>query len=136
MSHVQFEELVSLFIDRELDAKSEQELFAHLGSCEECRGFLKASMMLQGDIKSTKPGIPASMGDARRGFAPDHRAVHGSRLQTTTRQPVTTFVLLMLITLVVGFLFSARVEVRRTSGFDHDEMTQQRTQIERSENNR
>jgi hypothetical protein len=130
MSHVQFEELVSLFIDREIGVEQEQELFAHLASCEECRGFLKASMMLQGDIKSTKPGIPASMGGARSGFAPDDRPVQGARLQSTTRQPVTTFVLLMLITLVVSFLFSARVEVRRTSGLDYDEMTEQRTQIE------
>jgi len=60
MKHEQFQELVSLFIDRELDAGREQKLFGHLSDCEDCRTFLKAAMILQNDILDTKPsGVPS-----------------------------------------------------------------------------
>ena len=60
MKHEQFQELVSQFVDRELDAESERGLFSHLSGCEDCRAFLKASMILQSDILDTKPsGAPS-----------------------------------------------------------------------------
>ena len=60
MKHEQFQELVSSFIDRELEAGRERELFVHLGDCPECREFLKASLSLQRDVFATKPaGAPS-----------------------------------------------------------------------------
>lgn len=61
MRHEEFQELVSQFVDRQLDAEREQELFGHLSGCEDCRTFLKASMMLQSDILDTKPSGAPSM---------------------------------------------------------------------------
>jgi anti-sigma factor RsiW len=55
MNHEQYQELASQFIDHELGPESEQELFLHLGTCTECRDFLKASWQLQADIFATKP---------------------------------------------------------------------------------
>jgi predicted anti-sigma-YlaC factor YlaD len=55
MNHLHYQELTSQFIDRELGPEDERDLFAHLGECEECRGFLKAALVLQGDILGTKP---------------------------------------------------------------------------------
>ncbi len=77
MKHEQFQELVSLFIDRELDVKGEQELFVHLSSCEECRGFLKTSLTLQGDILESKPsGAPPL--ESIRAFEPSQARVNVS----------------------------------------------------------
>jgi hypothetical protein len=55
MNHEQYQQLASQFIDHELGPESEQELFLHLGTCTECRDFLKASWQLQVDIFAKKP---------------------------------------------------------------------------------
>jgi hypothetical protein len=55
MNHTHYQELTSQFIDRELGADDERELFAHLGTCDECRRFLKSALVLQADILETKP---------------------------------------------------------------------------------
>ncbi|MBM3298355.1 MAG: zf-HC2 domain-containing protein [Deltaproteobacteria bacterium] len=55
MNHEHYEQLVSQFIDRELDARSENELFLHLSTCDNCRHLLRASWQLQADILRGKP---------------------------------------------------------------------------------
>lgn len=55
MNHPHYQELTSQFIDHELGADDERDLFAHLGTCDECRRFLKSALVLQGDILGTKP---------------------------------------------------------------------------------
>lgn len=55
MNHEHYQQLVSEFIDREINAGDEQVLFTHLNSCGECREFLKAALTLQGQILETKP---------------------------------------------------------------------------------
>lgn len=55
MNHEQYQQLASQFIDRELQSDAEQQLFLHLGTCTECREFLKASWKLQTDIYATMP---------------------------------------------------------------------------------
>jgi len=72
MKHEQFHELVSLFIDRELEAGRERELFVHLGECPECREFLKASLTLQRDMFATKPAGAPSL-DLKRVSFPAQR---------------------------------------------------------------
>jgi anti-sigma factor RsiW len=54
MNHERYQELASQFVDHELGPESEQELFQHLGTCTECREFLKAAWQLQADIFATK----------------------------------------------------------------------------------
>lgn len=112
MKHYQFQELVSLFIDRELDAGREQELFGHLSDCEECRTFLKASMMLQNDILSTKLKEIKSHGRTPVGFAFDRGPVQRMNQRPTVESPVSTLVLLLMILMAVGILFSANIEDR------------------------
>ncbi|MEK6756840.1 MAG: zf-HC2 domain-containing protein [Bacteroidota bacterium] len=55
MNHEHYQQLASQFIDHELDAPSERELFLHLSSCAECRDFLRASWELQTEILGGKP---------------------------------------------------------------------------------
>ena len=54
MNHTHYQQLTSQFIDRELAHEAEQELFAHLGVCDECRGFLRNALIMQVDILATK----------------------------------------------------------------------------------
>jgi hypothetical protein len=60
MNHEHYQQLVCEFIDREIRAEDEQELFAHLNSCIECREFMKATLNLQSQILETKPTRIAS----------------------------------------------------------------------------
>jgi anti-sigma factor RsiW len=55
MNHEHYEQLVSQFMDRELDSRSENELFLHLSTCDNCRRLLRASWQLQTDILQGKP---------------------------------------------------------------------------------
>ncbi len=65
MNHTHYQELASQFIDRELGSENEREFFTHLGTCDECRGFLKAALVLQGDIIGTRPVHTVSSRPAR-----------------------------------------------------------------------
>jgi predicted anti-sigma-YlaC factor YlaD len=106
MKHDQFQELVSLFIDRELEAGREQELFGHLESCGECRGFLRESVRLQADLMASKmsvtvqkrvAGVPA--------YASDRAALAAANKQTKYAG-VRTFALLALVVLLAGMFWS------------------------------
>jgi anti-sigma factor RsiW len=62
MNCEQYQEYISQFIDGELDSASETSLFGHLGSCEECRSFLKGILSLRNAmIVSPQLTIPASL---------------------------------------------------------------------------
>ena len=67
MNHEHYQQLVSEFIDREINAGDEQELFTHLNSCGECREFLKATLNLQGQIFEKKPTHIVSPRPSRTG---------------------------------------------------------------------
>jgi len=47
MSHNDYQEQVSLYIDGVLGDKASANLFAHLAECEECRSLLKVSIRLR-----------------------------------------------------------------------------------------
>ncbi len=72
MNHTHYQQLTSQFIDRELEAGRERELFVHLGECPECREFLKASLTLQRDVFATKPAGAPSL-DLKRVSYPAQR---------------------------------------------------------------
>ena len=50
MIHEEHRMQISLYVDGELDSSAEQEVFEHLGECEECRGFLRRSIKLRADM--------------------------------------------------------------------------------------
>jgi predicted anti-sigma-YlaC factor YlaD len=91
MNHTDYQQLTSQFIDRELGSNDEQELFAHLATCDECRGFLKAALMLQRDILGKKPVHTASPLAAR--------SVHNLRTVWKRRVPMSIAAMLAVIAL-------------------------------------
>lgn len=99
MDHTHYQQLTSEFIDRELGSENEQELFAHLGTCDECRAFLKAALMLQGDILGTKPVHTVSPQPAR--------TAHVLRAVWSKRIPMPVAAMLAVIALASTVAFSS-----------------------------
>ena len=121
MNHEHYQQLVSEFIDREIRAEDEQELFGHLNTCSECREFLKASCRLQVDMAVSKP-----QHRERGSYAGDRQPVRHEFRQSTRRSSISTFVLLAMVTLIVVMLFSADVKVERFVDRESQELTQPR----------
>lgn len=115
MTHDHYQQLTSQFIDDELGPEAEQELFAHLSSCSECREFLKASWRLQVDIAATKPKESFPPAKSLRSYIADRELAHQMYRLSRSRSPISTFVLLAMVTLIVAMLFSANVKVERSS---------------------
>jgi predicted anti-sigma-YlaC factor YlaD len=62
MNCEQYQEYSSQFVDGELDRASESDLFRHLGSCEQCRTFLKNILSLRNTLTfSQLVTVPASL---------------------------------------------------------------------------
>jgi hypothetical protein len=119
MNHEYHQQLVSEFVDREIRAEDEQELFHHLSSCAECREFLKAACRLQIEMAATKPR------DSDRGsYTADRRPVRHEFRQSKRHSRISTFVLLVMVTLIVGILFSANVTVQRPPETSAEEVVQ------------
>jgi hypothetical protein len=98
MNHTHYQQLISEFIDRELGPEDERGLFAHLGGCDECRGFLKAALVLQGDILGTKPVHTVSLRPAR--------TAHVLRAVWSKRIPMPVAAMLAVIALASTVAFS------------------------------
>ena len=98
MNHTCYQELTSQFIDRELGLEGEQELFAHLGECDECRSFLKSALTLQGDILETKPALTVSPRPARK--------ARSLRMVWSKRVPMSVAAMLAVIALASTVAFS------------------------------
>ena len=121
MNHEHDQELVSEFIDREIRAGDEQDLFTHLNSCGKCREFLKASCRLQVEMAATKP-----RNHERGSYAVDRQPVHREFRRSKRRSSISTFILLVMVTLIVGILFSANVTVQRSPDASTEEVVQPR----------
>jgi predicted anti-sigma-YlaC factor YlaD len=119
MNHEHYQQLVSEFIDREIRAADEEELFAHLNSCGECREFLKAACRMQADMAATKP-----QSHGRASYAVDRHPVRHQFRQSKRRSSISTVVLLVMVTLIVGMLFSANVTVQRSPETSTEEVAQ------------
>jgi len=124
MSHEHYQQLASLFIDRELGPESEAELFLHLSSCVECREFLKASWQLQVDIFATKPKRSPSPARTQKRYVTDRGPARRVVSQTPTPSRISTFALLLMVTLIVGILFSASIRVQRAPEVAPQELAQ------------
>jgi predicted anti-sigma-YlaC factor YlaD len=98
MNHTHYQELTSQFIDHELGPEDEKDLFVHLGTCDECRRFLKAALMLQGDILGTKPVHTVSPHPAR--------TAHVLRAVWSKRIPMPVAAMLAVIALASTVAFS------------------------------
>ena len=126
MNHIHYQELTSQFVDREIRPEDEQELFAHLGSCIECREFLKASCRLQIDMAATKRMVLSPSGNSSRYFVADRNQVHQMYPLSRSRSTISTLVLFAMVTLIVAVLFSTSVKAERFVEVAPQELMQSR----------
>jgi anti-sigma factor RsiW len=52
MNHERYFEFINLYIDNQLGDRESAELFAHLGTCEACREFMRTMMQVRSHIAS------------------------------------------------------------------------------------
>jgi anti-sigma factor RsiW len=50
MTHMHFQELISLHVDNELTDTQSAELFAHLATCDGCRKFMRTTIRIRSHI--------------------------------------------------------------------------------------
>jgi predicted anti-sigma-YlaC factor YlaD len=122
---------ISQYVDDELDLSAEKVLFEHLTQCAECRDFLRHSVKLRSDMAASslqawnKSAIlPEESTKASASYAYDRKPA-GSNVGGRGRHSlVSTFVLLVMVTLIVGILFSANVKVQNLPGPSTEEFAQ------------
>ncbi len=118
MNHEVYQQYISQYIDGELNDALENNLFLHLGSCRECRDFLKSSIQMQNDIVAAKPRATVDiyhqvfeksvLGDK----PPVALSVGLERNQRRMKTQFPAMVLLAFMLMVGGLLFSTKVEVK------------------------
>jgi predicted anti-sigma-YlaC factor YlaD len=118
---------INRFIDHEFRAVECAELFAHLGTCAECRGFLDALMKLNAELDRIQ--IAAELEKAPsmqpRPFV-DRNAVRGVVKQRSFRSRVSTLALLVIVTFFIGILLSIDITMQRSPDPHPQELVQPR----------
>ena len=108
MTHDEYQELVSQYIDEELDNKNEEVLFRHLGECNQCRDFLRSSLALRTQILRTKEAVPETL---RLDLAPEPEKEALERdllvLAWQRKVPLPVAASVALVLLLGGILFSS-----------------------------
>jgi len=110
-----YQRWISRFIDQETSATDSSELFEHLGKCAECRGFLDALMKLNAELDrvQTVAESETTISTQHRAFG-DRRTVRGVAKHGTLRSRISTFALLIMVTLFIGILLTVDVRMQRT----------------------
>jgi predicted anti-sigma-YlaC factor YlaD len=109
-----YQQMISKLVDLELKAAASAELFEHLGKCAECRGFLDTMMKLTAELDRT--GMPLELSEV----ANYQRPYVGARVPISQfgqhhslRSRISTFALLIMVTLFIGLLFSVNISAQR-----------------------
>jgi anti-sigma factor RsiW len=133
MIHEEQRVLISEYVDDELDVSAEKDLFDHLTQCEQCREFLRHSIRLKSDMAADPVRIWSSAEFQQEGatktrgsYASDRKPVGSYFRSSARRSPISTLVLLMLVIVIVGFLFSVDFRVQNGPGVSNRESVQLR----------
>jgi predicted anti-sigma-YlaC factor YlaD len=118
MNCEEYQQLVSKLLDNALEKENMADVFSHLGTCERCREFFGSTMHLRQAMRGATPLTTSATMDAdllRRAMvqsrqAPDREPVHGSTHHRSLRSRLSTFALLIMVTLFIGLLFSVNIE--------------------------
>lgn len=114
---------ISQYLDRELDDTTSRELFLHLGTCPDCRGFLHSLLLLRDSMRrEIAVAAPKSL-DARvknvvsgRGsqMAGDRRALShflGKRISVSVVAAIFVLVALVASTAFVASTFFTEAQI-------------------------
>jgi predicted anti-sigma-YlaC factor YlaD len=109
-----YQQMISKLVDLELKATASGEVFEHLGQCAQCREFLETTMKLTAELDNI--GMLAELAEA----AGNHRPFVGARTSVPSfgqhrslRSRISTFALLIMVTLFIGLLFSVNISAQK-----------------------
>jgi predicted anti-sigma-YlaC factor YlaD len=114
MNCADYQQMISRLVDLELKAAASAELFEHLGKCAECREFLDTMMKLTAELD--KVGTPPELSEATGNQHPYVGAsapVPRIGRHRSLRSRISTFALLIMLTLFIGLLFSVNISAQR-----------------------
>ena len=118
MNCEQSQQEVSKLLDNALERERTAELFGHLAVCENCRELFKSIIQIKRAMQNAAP-LPMSPGMdegvlqsawARPRQAPDQKPIHGWNGHRSLRARISTFALLLMLTLFIGLLFSVNID--------------------------
>lgn len=118
--------MISRLVDLELKAAASAELFEHLGTCAECREFLDTMMKLTAELD--KIGMPQDLSEeaGKHPDVGDRRSARRLSQHRSLRSRISTFALLIMVTLFIGLLFSVNISAQRQPEPIPQEMVQPR----------
>ena len=121
MSCEEYQQQVSKLLDNALEKGKTADVFSHLGICEKCREFFESTMYIRLAMRTAESlPISAAMDTkvlqfavAQSGRAHDHGPVQRFGQHRSLRSRISTFALLIMVTLFVGLLFSININMQK-----------------------
>jgi anti-sigma factor RsiW len=106
-----YQQMISRFVDQELKATAGAELFEHLGTCAQCREFLESTLKLTAELEKIEmpPELAEAVGN-QRPYVGARTSVPGFGQHRSLRSRISTFALLIMVTLFIGLLFSVNID--------------------------
>jgi len=123
---------VSKLLDNALEKEKRADVFSHLGICERCREFFESTMHIRLAMRSAE-SLPMSaamdtkvmqFAVTQSGRAHDRGAVQWLGQHRSLRSRISTFALLIMVTLFVGLLFSININMQKPAEPIPEELVQ------------
>jgi len=115
MTCTEYQLFISKLLDNELRQNESSSLFAHISTCEECRGFFHKCIALNASFDAGWRSLLADS-EGKEVIIPDPKSpwmISGKNSSFSLRPRISTLTLLFLISLIVGLLFSVSVTYSR-----------------------
>ena len=121
-----YQQLISRLVDLEVKATASGEVFEHLGKCAECREFLDTMMKLTAELD--KIGMPQELSEeaSKRPYVGDRKSAPRLSQHRSLRSRISTFALLIMVTLFIGLLFSVNISMQNPTEPIPQELVQPR----------
>ena len=110
MNCVDYQQMINRLIDHELKATASAKLFEHLGKCAECREFLDTMMKLTAKLDKVEMPPELSEEASRLVYVADRKSAPRIAQRRSFRARISTFALLIMLTLFIGLLFSVNID--------------------------
>lgn len=121
MNCEEYQQQVSKLLDNALEKEKRADVFSHLGICEKCREFFESTMQIRLAMRSAA-ALPMStamdtevlqLALTHGPQAPDRGPVQRLSEHRSLRSRISTFALLIMVTLFIGLLFSVNISAQR-----------------------
>ena len=121
MNCEEYQQQVSKLLDNALERTKTPDVFNHLSTCEGCREFFDSTMRIRRAIQSAAPLPMSEAMDAdvlrhamaQSQWAHDRGPVQRLSQHRSLLSRISTFALLIMVTLFIGLLFSVNINAQK-----------------------